>query len=175
MKASTEEYVRLQNMYKERSEEEKQLLKAILEEQGGGKGVDEACLDSFVKNAHRLKLIKGCKWGSLQGEALGTMGAFNPVADTPADSFIKANALASEPKQVATHLGFSALESVFSKKGYSHLHNNQQQPQISAEELDGEARTFLPPGRTTLPDPEWNDVAGELYVYPFAHIYTNSR
>lgn len=74
MKASTEEYVRLQKMYKERSEEEKQLVKAIMEEQGGGKGVDEALLDSFVKNTHRLKLIKGRKWGSLEenrGVAIG--------------------------------------------------------------------------------------------------------
>lgn len=75
MKASTEEYVRLQNMYKERSSEEKQQLKAILEEQGGGKDVDEAYIDNFVRNAHRLKLIKGRKWGSLEGEALGTMRA----------------------------------------------------------------------------------------------------
>ena len=75
MKASTEEYVRLQKMYKKRSEEEKQVVKAILEEQGGGKGVDEALLDSFVKNAHRLKLLKGRKWGSLEddrGAAIGT-------------------------------------------------------------------------------------------------------
>jgi amyloid beta precursor protein binding protein 1 len=74
MKASTEEYVRLQKMYKERSEEEKQLVKAIMEEQGGSKGVDEALLDSFVKNTHRLKLIKGRKWGSLEenrGVAIG--------------------------------------------------------------------------------------------------------
>src|SRR5258708_5069724 len=66
MKASTDEYVRLQNMYKERSEEEKQLVKAILEEQGGGKGVDETLLANFVRNAHRLKLVKGRKWGSLE-------------------------------------------------------------------------------------------------------------
>ncbi|KAF8343663.1 hypothetical protein F5887DRAFT_1103541 [Amanita rubescens] len=153
MKASTEEYVRLQNMYKERSSEEKQLLKAILEEQGGGKGVDEAYLDTFVRNAHRLKLIKGRKWGSLEdnrGEAL-------------------ANALASSPKEATTHLGFSALESVFSKNGCSHLHNNQQQPQISTEKLDAEAQTFLPPG-TSLPDPEWNDVAGELARAPTADL-----
>jgi amyloid beta precursor protein binding protein 1 len=165
MKASTEEYVRLQNMYKERSSEEKRLLKAILEEQGGEKGVDEVYLDTFVRNAHRLKLIKGRKWGSLEDnrEALGTMRVFNPAADTPADSLIKANALASSPKEAATHLGLSALESVFSKEGYSHLHNNQQQPQINTGKLDVEAQIFLPPG-TSLPDPEWNDVAGELYV-----------
>ena len=56
---------------------------------------------------------------------------------------------------------------MFSKKGYSHL-LSQQQPQISAEELGAEAQTLLPPG-TSLPDTEWNDVAGELYVL---RIYT---
>ena len=79
-----------------------------------------------------------------------------------------ANALKSSPKQAATHLGFSALEGVLSKKGYSPLLRNQRQPpQISVEELETEARALLPPG-TPLPDPEWNDVAGELCVSIFA-------
>ena len=83
----------------------------------------------------------------------------------------QANALKSSPKQAATHLGFSALQGVLSKKGCSPLLHNQQQPlQISVEELETEARALLPPG-TPLPDPEWNDVAGELCVsVPAAYI-----
>ena len=76
----------------------------------------------------------------------------------------QANALKFSPKQAATHLGFSALEGVLSKKAYSLLlHNQQQPPQISVEELETEAWALLPPG-TPLPDPKWNDVAGELCV-----------
>jgi hypothetical protein len=37
-------------------------------EQGGGRYVDEALSDSFVRNAHRSKLIKGYKWGSLEDD-----------------------------------------------------------------------------------------------------------
>lgn len=66
MKASTDEYVRLQKMYKQRAEEEKQQVKAILDEQGGGKDVNETLLDTFVRNVHRLKLLKGRKWGALE-------------------------------------------------------------------------------------------------------------
>ncbi|KAF8624617.1 hypothetical protein AX15_005772 [Amanita polypyramis BW_CC] len=153
MKASTDEYVRLQKMYKQRAEEEKQQVKAILDQQGGGKDVNETLLDNFVRNAHRLKLVKGRKWGTL--EENGGIGL--------------ANALASSPKQAATHLGLSALDSVLSKKGYSPHRNQPPLWKVSIEELTSEAQVLLPPG-TTLPDPEWNDVAGELARAPTADL-----
>ena len=79
---------------------------------------------------------------------------------------VPANALASSPKQAATHLGLSALESVLSKKGYSPHSRLDGSPQISIEELTSEAQVLLPPG-TSLPDPEWDDVAGELCAVSF--------
>ncbi|KAK2462771.1 hypothetical protein APHAL10511_005162 [Amanita phalloides] len=151
MKASTDEYVRLQKMYKERSAEEKRTVETIVKEQGGGNGIDEVSLDNFVRNSHRLRLLKGRKWGSLEedgGKAL-------------------VDALASSTRQASTHLGLSALESVLSKKGYSSLYH--QLPQISIEELTTEARALLPPG-TSLPDPEWDEVAGELARAPTADL-----
>ena len=38
-----------------------------------------------------------------RGQALGTMGAFNPVADMPADSLIKANALMSSSRRTSAY------------------------------------------------------------------------
>ncbi|KAF8625327.1 hypothetical protein AX17_006869 [Amanita inopinata Kibby_2008] len=154
MKASTEEYVKLQNMYKKRAEEEKAEVGKILEEQGGGEGVDEALLDAFVRNAHRLRVLKGRRWGALNSDVGGEAIA---------------NALASSPKQAATHLGLSALESVLAKKGYSSFQSQQEPLQISVQELTLEAQAILPPG-ASLPETEWNDVAGELARAPTADL-----
>jgi amyloid beta precursor protein binding protein 1 len=150
MKASTEEYVRLQTLYKNQAEEEKAEVKEILREQGGGGGdVDDALLDSFVRNAHRLKVLEGRKWGASDG--------------------LIANAIETSPKQAATHLGLSALETVLLKKGYSTLHSTPPAPQITAEELTEAAQALLPPG-VSLPETEWDCVAGEIARAPTADL-----
>lgn len=70
MKSNTENYVHLQKLYKTRAEEEKGVIKKLLAEP-----VDDDLVDSFVKNAHGLKLLKGKLWGTLNGdkEALGML------------------------------------------------------------------------------------------------------
>jgi amyloid beta precursor protein binding protein 1 len=78
MRSSTEEYVRLQRLYKRRAEEEKEEVKKVLiDELGGKSGVDDSMLDTFVKNAHRLKVLKGRKWGAFVpsngGQLIGTI------------------------------------------------------------------------------------------------------
>jgi amyloid beta precursor protein binding protein 1 len=68
MKANTSSYIHLQKLYKARAEEEKAAFKALLTVP-----LDDALIDSFVKNAHGLKVLRGKKWGALDAEpaALG--------------------------------------------------------------------------------------------------------
>lgn len=78
MKASTKEYVEIQRLYKDRSVEEKNVFKSILnnviKEQGEDPNlIDDETIDSFVKNCHILRLLKGKKWGWIDSDkaALG--------------------------------------------------------------------------------------------------------
>jgi len=68
MKADTNSYIHLQNLYKTRAEEEKAVFKSFLTVP-----LDDALVDTFVKNAHGLKLLRGKKWGALDDDptALG--------------------------------------------------------------------------------------------------------
>ncbi|KAJ7145207.1 hypothetical protein C8R43DRAFT_1013212 [Mycena crocata] len=89
MKANTESYIHLQKLYKARAEEEKATFKSFL-----SVPLDDALVDSFVKNAHGLKVLRGKKWGALD-----------------ADPAALASAVASSPKATATHLALSAAAS----------------------------------------------------------------
>ena len=69
MKANTNSYIHLQKLYKTRAEEEKALFKSFL-----AVPIDDTLVDTFVKNAHGLKLLRGKQWGALDSEpaALGS-------------------------------------------------------------------------------------------------------
>lgn len=69
MKASTQSYIHLQKLYKAQADEEKNIFKSFLKHP-----VDDAVVDSFVKNAHGIKLLKGSPWGSKDkdGQFFGT-------------------------------------------------------------------------------------------------------
>lgn len=68
MKASTDGYIQLQRMYKDRAEEEKERFKGLL-----GIPVQDDVVDLFSKNAHALKVLRGKRWGTLDRDpvALG--------------------------------------------------------------------------------------------------------
>lgn len=68
MKANTTSYIHLQKLYKARAEEEKARFKSFLTAP-----VDDSIVDTFVKNAHGLKVLRGKKWGALDADptALG--------------------------------------------------------------------------------------------------------
>lgn len=70
MKANTTSYIHLQKLYKARAEEEKAIFKSLLQIP-----VDDSIVDSFVKNAHALKVLRGKKWGTLDADpiALGSL------------------------------------------------------------------------------------------------------
>ncbi|KAJ6627840.1 hypothetical protein B0H10DRAFT_2209966 [Mycena sp. CBHHK59/15] len=110
MKANTTSYIHLQKLYKTRAEEEKAMFKAFL-----AVPIDDALIDSFVKNAHGLKVLRGKKWGALNS-----------------DPSALAAAVASSPKATATHLALSALASVASTE-----------PTVEA--LTATAQALLPP------------------------------
>jgi amyloid beta precursor protein binding protein 1 len=62
MKANTESYIHLQNLYKKRAGEEKEKFKALLDP---SVNIQDSVVDSFVKNAHALKVLRGKRWGTL--------------------------------------------------------------------------------------------------------------
>ncbi|KAK7039482.1 NEDD8-activating enzyme E1 regulatory subunit [Favolaschia claudopus] len=111
MKANTASYIHLQKLYKTRAEEEKATFKSVL-----AVPIDDATVDTFVKNAHGLKVLRGKRYGSLNT---------NPAA--------LASAVASSPKATAIHLAISALAAVSS-------------PQPTVEALTAAAQALLPPG-----------------------------
>ncbi|KAG5650239.1 hypothetical protein H0H81_000203 [Sphagnurus paluster] len=137
MKASTNSYIHLQKLYKTRAEEEKTHFKSFLTVP-----IDDALVDSFVKNAHGLKILRGKKWGALD-----------------ADPTSLGNALTSSPKQTAIHLSLSALSSL-----------NVKQPGIAPtiEALTTEAQALLPAGNA-LPD-DFPDAVGEIARAPTADL-----
>ncbi|KAJ7100214.1 hypothetical protein B0H15DRAFT_819220 [Mycena belliarum] len=111
MKANTSSYIHLQKLYKARAEEEKALFKSFL-----SVPIEDSLIDSFVKNAHGLRVLRGKKYGSLDA---------NPAA--------LASAVASSPKATATHLALAALAAVST-------------PQPTVEALTAAAQALLPPG-----------------------------
>ena len=68
MKANTESYIHLQKLYKARAEEEKTIFKSFLQVP-----ISDDTIDTFVKNSHALKLLRGKKWGAFDADpaALG--------------------------------------------------------------------------------------------------------
>ncbi|KAJ7267019.1 hypothetical protein B0H12DRAFT_1179488 [Mycena haematopus] len=111
MKANTTSYIHLQKLYKTRAEEEKAIFKGFLTVP-----VDDTLIDSFVKNAHGLKILRGKKYGTLDSDPAGL-----------------ASTVASSPKAAAIHLALSALAAVAS-------------PQPTVEALTAAAQALLPPG-----------------------------
>jgi len=92
MHTSTESYIHLQRLYKTRAGEDKATFKTLLAKVPSGADVTEDVVDSFLKNCHALKVLKGRKWGTFDAdrEALTT-------------------ALQASPRETSTHLAFSAL------------------------------------------------------------------
>lgn len=66
MRTDTTSYVRLQTIYKDRARVEKALFGALLAEEcpDVAPHVDSEELDTFVKNAHHVRVLRGRRWGA---------------------------------------------------------------------------------------------------------------
>ncbi|KAK7472477.1 hypothetical protein VKT23_000592 [Stygiomarasmius scandens] len=137
MKASTGSYIHLQRLYKDRAEEEKQIFKSFLQVP-----IPDDLVDSFVKNAHGLKVLRGKKWGSMD--------------EAPEQL---AEKLSMSPRETATHLAISALRAF-----------NMKHPEtkLTAETLTSEAKALVPT-ETELPE-EFSNAVGELVRAPTADL-----
>ncbi|KAJ8082084.1 hypothetical protein PM082_007930 [Marasmius tenuissimus] len=140
MKANTESYIHLQKLYKKRAEEEKAEFKTLLQE-----SVPDELVDTFVKNAHGLRLLKGKKW-----------------SDFDANPSVLAEKLSINPREASAHLALAALRAVIVK--------HQGKP--TTETLTEEALALLPSG-TELSD-DFSNAVGELVRAPTADLPNTS-
>jgi NEDD8-activating enzyme E1 regulatory subunit len=63
MKASTGSYIELQKLYKDQAGTERDEFRRILDQDGkGGEKISEEVVDSFVRNAHGLRVLIGKPW-----------------------------------------------------------------------------------------------------------------
>jgi amyloid beta precursor protein binding protein 1 len=62
MKASTDAYVGLQKLYKDQAEREKAIFKSLISPEVR---IGDDLIDSFVKNSHALKVIRGTAWSDI--------------------------------------------------------------------------------------------------------------
>ncbi|KAF8123015.1 hypothetical protein EV363DRAFT_1229758 [Boletus edulis] len=137
MKSDTTNYIDLQRLYKTRAEEEKHAFKSHLRAP-----VDDTLVDLFVKNAHALQVLRGNQWG-----------AFDQ------DRAALADALASFPKETATHLALSALFA---------LQGNHPGSSPTVEQLRGQVQSVVGDG-IDLPE-ALDDAIGELARAPSAEL-----
>ncbi|KII85547.1 hypothetical protein PLICRDRAFT_145326 [Plicaturopsis crispa FD-325 SS-3] len=144
MKASTEQYVHLQGLYKQQAEADKTLFA-----QGLQSDVPKDVVDTFVKNAHGLKILRGKPWGAFNSNTEGL-----------------ANALQSYPRETATHLALSALSSLL-PPGSSDV-SAQARATITADALKAEVQKLVGQG-VELPDAV-DDAVGEIARAPTADV-----
>jgi amyloid beta precursor protein binding protein 1 len=64
LKASTQGYVQLQNMYRAQALEERNILASMIDS-SAAPHIPDGMLEAFTKNAHRLRVIKGEQFGAL--------------------------------------------------------------------------------------------------------------
>ncbi|KAJ3916344.1 hypothetical protein F5877DRAFT_46812 [Lentinula edodes] len=147
MKSSTEEYVKLQKLYRAQSEKEKQVFKDYLSKRQVD--VDDVTIDVFLKNSHALKVLKGREWKDIN----------------PGSKELLADKLSTNPKEAAIHLALAAArklraQGILDQKNLKDL-------------LTAEVRTFLPPG-TELPEADWSIISGEIARAPSADLPTTA-
>ncbi|KAJ3805323.1 hypothetical protein EV368DRAFT_47479 [Lentinula lateritia] len=147
MKSSTEEYVKLQKLYRAQSEKEKQVFKDYLSRRQVD--VDDVTIDVFLKNSHALKVLKGREWKDIN----------------PGSKELLADKLSTNPKEAAIHLALAAARKL---RAQAILDRNNLKDLLTAE-----VRTFLPPG-TELPEADWSIISGEIARAPFADLPTTA-
>lgn len=167
MKADTRNYIQLQKMYKDQADADKQQVKAFVNELVGEDVIPETMLDVFVKNVHQLKVLHGKKWGAFDDdkEALGKPRFLFNASIPRLIYFLLStvNELNNQPLQTANHLAISALRQFQSQLSEADIHKAP-----TVEELERLAQILI--GQDTkLPEENFAEVAGELYVQDCPH------
>ncbi|KAJ3802128.1 hypothetical protein GGU11DRAFT_766857 [Lentinula aff. detonsa] len=165
MKSSTEEYVKLQKLFRAQSDKEKQVFKEYLSR--AQVDVNDATIDQFLKNSHALKVLKGREWKEI-----------NPGAKE-----LLASKLSTHTKETATHLALAAIRKLRAKSVIPSLeHVSSPNDTAMTDILDkdklkdlltAEAKSFLPPG-VELPEAEWPVASGEVARAPSADLPTTA-
>jgi amyloid beta precursor protein binding protein 1 len=148
MKSDTHNYIHLQRLYKTRAEEEKRTFKSYLRVP-----VDDAIVDSFVKNAHALVVLRGKPWGTFDEDKAALGKTLGPCIGSNCllSSVGLAESLSTTPKETCIHLALSAL---------SLLQASDTSVSPSAESIRAKIQSIV--GQSTeLPD-EADDAIGEM-------------
>ncbi|KAI0710486.1 hypothetical protein C8Q76DRAFT_737619 [Earliella scabrosa] len=142
MKSDTKSYVQLQNLYRQAAETERDKFKEILAakypEVAKSANPDE--VDTFVKNAHHLRVLRGKQ-----------LGAF----DKDRDAVV--NSLSMQPRETGTHLALSALSTLLA-----------QDTEVTVEALTAEVQSIIGEG-IEFPD-ELDAAIGEVARAPTADL-----
>ncbi|KAH9949739.1 hypothetical protein B0H21DRAFT_88179 [Amylocystis lapponica] len=141
----TASYVRLQGVYKRQAALEKARFEALLAETSPDVAAvlpaDE--LDTFVRNAHHVRVLRGRRWGALDedGAALASL-------------------LATAPRETATHLALSALSIL--------LAQDADASAVTPEALTKEVQALV--GADVELPSEVEDAVGEIARAPTADL-----
>jgi NEDD8-activating enzyme E1 regulatory subunit len=162
MHSDTENYIKLQRIYKDRANEEKAEFKGYI------KGtVDDVLVDAFVKNAHALRVLEGQKFGALDGNKDAVGKLCPPYFDRMrCAQKVIANAImgATYSRDPVTHFCLSAFFNVLAAS-----YQGQTDPKPTAQEIQTELKRII--GDAELPEKEIGDCIGELCVHLFFFSY----
>ncbi|KAI0794835.1 hypothetical protein C8Q75DRAFT_747634 [Abortiporus biennis] len=140
MKTDTESYVKLQKLYREWSGVESARFKTLLQQTYPTLEIDPAMVDSFIKNVHHIRLLRGRKYGTWETNV-------DSVKET----------LLYMGKEVGTHLVLNALEELLYKD-----------EEVTSEKVIEHVKSFLGPD-VELPE-EVDAAAGEVARAPTADL-----
>ncbi|PCH41969.1 hypothetical protein WOLCODRAFT_137629 [Wolfiporia cocos MD-104 SS10] len=147
MRTDTASYVRLQELFKDQARAEKEEFAALLREQHPDVAslVSADALDTFVKNAHHVRVLRGRRWGAWEETARGAG---------------LATALQNQPREAATHLVLSAVATL--------LNDNPDGSTVTLDALKAEVHKLI--GENAEVPQELEDAIGEVARAPTADL-----
>ncbi|OCH96719.1 hypothetical protein OBBRIDRAFT_787289 [Obba rivulosa] len=100
MRTDTESYVKLQNLYRDRARKEKEHFTELLTDifPNVAQEINEEELDTFLKNSHQLRVLRGRKWGEWDKDKAAVV-----------------ESLQISPRETGTHLALTALSTLLSQ------------------------------------------------------------
>ncbi|KAM5543775.1 hypothetical protein V8D89_002392 [Ganoderma adspersum] len=142
MKSDTTSYVQLQNLYRAQAEVEKAQFKQLFAAKHPeiARSVNPEEVESFVKNAHHIRVLRGKQWGAMDQ-----------------DREAIANSLTIQPRETATHLALSALSSILAREA-----------EVTVDALNAEVQGVVGEG-VELPE-ELEAALGEIARAPTADL-----